>query len=116
MSSSTRGRRKSTLLAVALAAASMTIVACGDDEGGGGGGGGGGGDYKMTLIAGVKGDEFYITMNCGAQAEAQKQNVELDVVLLRLGLRAAVHGDVELVALDAGDQRHLVAIAAATGG
>ena len=32
----------------------------------------------MTLIAGVKGDEFYITMNCGAQAEAKKQGVDLD--------------------------------------
>ena len=29
----------------------------------------------MTLIAGVKGDEFYITMNCGAQAEAKKLGV-----------------------------------------
>ena len=35
-------------------------------------------NYKMTLIAGVKGDEFYITMNCGAQAEAEKQGVDLD--------------------------------------
>ncbi len=34
--------------------------------------------YKMTLLAGVKGDEFYITMNCGAQAEAKKQGVTLD--------------------------------------
>ena len=76
-STSRRGRRKSTLLAVALAAVSMTIVACGEDEGGGSGGGGAE-SYKMTLIAGVKGDEFYITMNCGAQAEAQKQGVELD--------------------------------------
>jgi ribose transport system substrate-binding protein len=32
----------------------------------------------MTLIAGVKGDEFYITMNCGAQAEAKKLGVSLD--------------------------------------
>ncbi len=32
----------------------------------------------MTLIAGVRGDEFYITMNCGAQEEARKQGVELD--------------------------------------
>ena len=32
----------------------------------------------MTLIAGVKGDEFYITMNCGAQAEAKKLGVDLD--------------------------------------
>jgi ribose transport system substrate-binding protein len=34
--------------------------------------------YKMTLLAGVKGDEFYITMNCGAQAEAKKLGVSLD--------------------------------------
>jgi ribose transport system substrate-binding protein len=34
--------------------------------------------YKMTLIAGVKGDEFYITMNCGAQAKAKELGVELD--------------------------------------
>jgi ribose transport system substrate-binding protein len=38
----------------------------------------GGKHYKMTLIAGVKGDEFYITMNCGAQAEAKAKGVSLD--------------------------------------
>jgi ribose transport system substrate-binding protein len=32
----------------------------------------------MTLIAGVKGDEFYITMNCGARAEAKKLGVTLN--------------------------------------
>ena len=32
----------------------------------------------MTLLAGVKGDEFYITMNCGAQAEAKKLGVKLE--------------------------------------
>ena len=46
--------------------------------GGGGSSSSGKKDYKMTLIAGVKGDEFYITMNCGAQAEAKKQGVTLD--------------------------------------
>ena len=66
-------------LAACLFAASLGLVACGDDdEGGGGGAAGGDGNYKMTLIAGVKGDEFYITMNCGAQAEAEKQGVDLD--------------------------------------
>ena len=65
-----------------LLAASLTLVlavvvaACGDDDDGGGGGGGG--DKSMTLIAGVKGDEFYITMNCGAQEEAKKLGVNLD--------------------------------------
>jgi ribose transport system substrate-binding protein len=39
---------------------------------------GGGKKYNMTLIAGVKGDEFYITMNCGAQAKAQELGVSLD--------------------------------------
>jgi ribose transport system substrate-binding protein len=67
------------VLAAALAAAAMTVAACGGEEGGGGGASGGGGEkYKMTLIAGVKGDEFYITMNCGARAEARKLGVELD--------------------------------------
>jgi ribose transport system substrate-binding protein len=32
----------------------------------------------MTLIAGVRGDEFYLTMNCGAQAEAKKLGVNLN--------------------------------------
>ncbi len=35
-------------------------------------------NYKMTLIAGVKGDEFYITMNCGAQAKAKELGATLD--------------------------------------
>jgi ribose transport system substrate-binding protein len=33
----------------------------------------------MTLIQGVRGDEFYITMACGAQQAAKKANVNLDV-------------------------------------
>jgi ribose transport system substrate-binding protein len=61
----------------ALVVASLTLTvaglaACGDD------GGGGGGKKSLTLIAGVKGDEFYITMNCGAKAEAQKQDASLN--------------------------------------
>ena len=73
-------RRWAAVLLMALAAA--TVVACGDDDSGGGGGsadsGGGGKDYKMTLIAGVKGDEFYITMDCGAKEKAQELGVTLD--------------------------------------
>jgi ribose transport system substrate-binding protein len=72
-------RKWAAVLFVLVAA---TVVACGDDDNGGGGGsgssGGGGKNYKMTLIAGVKGDEFYITMNCGAQEEAKKLGVTLD--------------------------------------
>jgi ribose transport system substrate-binding protein len=69
--------------AILLTLIAATVVACGGDDGGGGGGGGasdsgGGKNYKMTLIAGVKGDEFYITMNCGAQEAAKKIGATLD--------------------------------------
>ena len=69
------GRGKPAALAAVLATVCLVVAACGDDNGDGGGGGGG---KKMTLLAGVKGDEFYITMNCGAQAEAKKLGVSLD--------------------------------------
>jgi ribose transport system substrate-binding protein len=66
-----------------LVLVSAVVVACGGDDNGGGGGGGGSADsggknYKMTLVAGVKGDEFYITMNCGAQEKAKELGVTLD--------------------------------------
>jgi ribose transport system substrate-binding protein len=79
-STSRRGHWR-VLLAVSLTLVlAVAVAACGDDDddGGGGGGGGGGGSKSMTLIAGVKGDEFYITMNCGAQEEAKKLGVSLD--------------------------------------
>jgi ribose transport system substrate-binding protein len=67
-------------LVAACAAVALGVAACGgdDDSGGSSSSSGGGKSYKITLIAGVKGDEFYITMNCGAQAEAKKQGVTLD--------------------------------------
>ena len=72
-------RRWAAVMLLALAA---TVVACGDDDSGGGGassgGDSGGKNYKMTLIAGVKGDEFYITMNCGAQEKAKELGATLD--------------------------------------
>jgi len=73
-------RWKAALVAVALGLASG-VAACGDDEeepAAGGGGSGGGKDYKLALIAGVKGDEFYITMNCGAQEKAKELGVSLE--------------------------------------
>ncbi len=72
-------RKWAVVLLLALAAG--TVVACGDDEDSGGGGAAGGGEsesYDMTLIAGVKGDEFYITMNCGAQEAAKELGVNLE--------------------------------------
>jgi ribose transport system substrate-binding protein len=77
MSFISRPGRWRVLLAAALTLAVAVLAACGgaDDSGGGGGGGGG---KDLTLIAGVKGDEFYITMNCGAQAEAKKLGASLN--------------------------------------
>ena len=65
-------------LGVAAAGAGVVFLgACG--EGGQGGGGGGGESYRLTLIVGVTGDEFYTTMECGAQAAAGELGAELDV-------------------------------------
>jgi len=66
--------------AVLLATAAMFVIAaCGGGDGGGGTGSSGGSkNYKLTLLAGVKGDQFYITMNCGAQAEAKKLGASLN--------------------------------------
>jgi ribose transport system substrate-binding protein len=61
------------LVAIALAA-----TACGGDDQGGGGGGGTQ-QYKLTLIQGVKGDQFYVTMQCGAQEAAQAAGATLEV-------------------------------------
>jgi ribose transport system substrate-binding protein len=73
--------RKWATAAVAVGLAT-TVAACGSDNSGGGGGGSssssGGSGKKLTLIAGVKGDEFYITMNCGAQAEAKAKGATLN--------------------------------------
>jgi ribose transport system substrate-binding protein len=64
------------------AALAVGVVACGSDDNGGSGSSSGsssgGGGKKLTLIAGVKGDEFYLTMNCGAQAEAKAKGATLD--------------------------------------
>jgi ribose transport system substrate-binding protein len=82
MSHTQRPRRALWLLAVLCSAFMFALAACGDDDDESSSGGGASGDakksYKMTLIAGVKGDEFYITMNCGAQAKAKELGVTLD--------------------------------------
>ena len=63
----------------------LGVAACGSDDNSSSSGSSSGSssssakkNYKMTLIAGVKGDEFYITMNCGAQAKAKELGVTLD--------------------------------------
>jgi len=54
----------------ALAAMLVLVAACG-----GSAGTSGTKSYKVTLIAGTTADNFYVTMNCGAQAEARKLGV-----------------------------------------
>jgi ribose transport system substrate-binding protein len=69
-------RRVLPVVAACLAAAAFVAAGCGSSNNGGGGGSAKG--KQLTLIAGVKGDEFYITMNCGARAEAKKLGVSLN--------------------------------------
>jgi len=75
-------RFKAACVALAVGLSAATVAACGGDEeepaAGGGGASGEKQDYSLALIAGVKGDEFYITMNCGAQAKAEELGVSLE--------------------------------------
>ena len=72
-----RGR---VLVAVSTFAVLATVAACGSsNNNSGSGGGGSGGKKSLTLIQGTKADEFYITMACGARAEASQLGVNLDV-------------------------------------
>jgi ribose transport system substrate-binding protein len=61
-----------------LAALALALAACGGDDDGGGGAGAEK-QYKLTLIQGVKGDQFYVTMQCGAQEAARAAGATLDV-------------------------------------
>lgn len=63
-----------SLAAVAVGVlAAATLAACGSDDGGGGSD-----DAKeIAFIQGVAGDEFYITMQCGIEAEAEKSGAKV---------------------------------------
>jgi ribose transport system substrate-binding protein len=80
----TRRHRRAGAVALLVACTVLAAAACGGNDNGGSSSSGSsssassGKKYDMTLIAGVKGDEFYITMNCGAQAEAKKLGVSLN--------------------------------------
>jgi ribose transport system substrate-binding protein len=66
-----------------IGALTLALAACGGGEGGGGGGGAAGEEKKearnITLIQGVRGDEFYISMQCGAQVAARAAGARLSV-------------------------------------
>jgi len=76
--------RKTWIGAACAAILALGVAACGSDDNSSTSSSSGSStsaakkNYKMTLIAGVKGDEFYITMHCGAQAKAKELGVTLD--------------------------------------
>lgn len=71
--------RKQRRVLLALAAATALVAsACGDDDGGADGGDGEE-QLDIVLIQGVAGDEFYITMDCGAAAAADELGVNYSV-------------------------------------
>jgi ribose transport system substrate-binding protein len=78
LSKATKGGRRISrreFLGVATAGAGVAFLgACG-----GRGQGGGGESYRLYLIVGVTGDEFYTTMECGAQAAAKELGADLKV-------------------------------------
>ena len=70
-------RRLRVALAPCLVVLALIVAACGDDDDDGGGGGGE--RHSVTLVQGVKGGEFYITMGCGAEEAAQRLGVDLEI-------------------------------------
>jgi ribose transport system substrate-binding protein len=77
LSKDTRTGRRMTrreFLGVASAGAGVVLLgACGAGQGGGGE------SYRLTLIVGVTGDEFYTTMECGARDAAKQVGADLNV-------------------------------------
>ncbi|ABG05520.1 Twin-arginine translocation pathway signal [Rubrobacter xylanophilus DSM 9941] len=74
-----RGRRISRREFLGVAAAGTGAVFLGGLTTSCGGGGGEGEGYRLALIVGVTGDEFYTTMECGARAAARKLGARLNV-------------------------------------
>jgi ribose transport system substrate-binding protein len=73
--------RRLVLGSAVLAASLLVSTACGGDSSDNNGGGSSGGvsGKKFVLMQGVKGDPFYISMQCGAQAKAKELGVNLQV-------------------------------------
>ena len=77
-------RRRESEQAAATASVALLLAACGGDGGGGGGddagGGGGGGDkVGVSLITKDSTNPFFVAMQKGAQADADKNGVNLTV-------------------------------------
>jgi ribose transport system substrate-binding protein len=66
-------RRTAMVVGSALVALTMTAACSSSKNGGSSSSGGGSKAYKLAFIQGVAGDAFYITMQCGIQAEAKTE-------------------------------------------
>ena len=62
-----------------LTATAVLLAACGSGQVGGSGGASAENSKRIALIPGVQAEPFYISMQCGAQAEAQKLGYTLEV-------------------------------------
>jgi ABC-type sugar transport system substrate-binding protein len=70
-----RSRLSATVTGVAVIALAAAAAGCGSS----GSGGSSSSAKTMELIVGTKSDDFYVTMECGAEAEAKKLGVKLTV-------------------------------------
>jgi ribose transport system substrate-binding protein len=74
-----RSPLRAMVLGSAAVVAATSLAACGAAEDGGGSDSGGGDDsYKIAFVQGVAGDQFYISMQCGVEAEAKKMGATVD--------------------------------------
>ena len=71
-----RSRLTVTVTGVAVIALAAAVAGCGSSSSGGSGSSS---PKTMELIVGTKSDDFYVTMECGAEAEAKKLGVKLTV-------------------------------------
>lgn len=71
------GIRKSLAVGATCVVMGASLAACGGSDGGSSSGGSSGGK-KLVFIQGVAGDEFYISMQCGIEAEAKKAGATVD--------------------------------------
>jgi ribose transport system substrate-binding protein len=70
--------KKALAIAVAAIVGGGALTSCGAADSGSSKGGGGG-KKSIAFIQGVAGDQFYITMQCGIQAEAKKLGATVKV-------------------------------------
>ncbi len=72
-----KAKSKRVPMLAAVAVTALTVAGCGGgDESGSGSGSSGA--RAITFVQGVAGDEFYITMQCGIEEEAAKQDVTVN--------------------------------------